>query len=315
MYENATREELAKLFLPKNQNKLIGLTDEKLNEITKKLLGCDVIEKIPCVQKDDHSDACCTSSKYYEFFGTYQKYASIFDLCRTIGVNNIYDIGNYFINQSFLLHDSPNVVYTGISGGGFALMDYRYMIDEKNRNYHYVISDEVPSFCNGRIRFTRGEYPFVDVPYTPNNIAVAIHSIGTYNMYGKTLEEMSDEIKPIAQGVTKDFDRVLMDIYGNSYENPYEYLDLWKEYMPGFEFYKVMTNFSKHIIFATKCSEDIDKLRSDESYKPVPVQPWIADDFSIYDFNIVNRHKWEGQPYNYEYVKKCEGCIRLKAGY
>lgn len=93
MYENVTREELAKLFLPKNQPKLEKLTLEELNEATKKILGCEVIRKHACMVKGNHSDMCCISSKYFEFFRVYQDYANIFDFCKTMGASHIYDIG------------------------------------------------------------------------------------------------------------------------------------------------------------------------------------------------------------------------------
>lgn len=299
MNENATREEMAKLFLPKNQPQLEKLSLEELNEVTKKVLACDVIKKEACTERGNHSDMCCIYSKYYEFFSVYQKYASIFDFCRTIGVNHIYDIGNCFINQSFLLHDCPEVGYTGIDGG-VTLMDYRNVIDETYPNYHYPYVDTIPDFCDGRIRFVVGEYPSIRLDYEKNNIAVAIHSLGTYCLglsCGPSVEEITD-------GLNTDFDRVLMDIYWENYDNPYGCLDIWTSHMPEFTFHKIMADFSPSLIFATKYPEDIEKLKCDESY--CPKAAWNVRNPSIYDFSIANRHKWEGHPTEKVICSECD---------
>ncbi len=302
MYENKSREELAKLFLPKNQPQLEKLTLDELNEITKKILGCKVIEKDVCTDKGNHSDMCCIYTKYHEFFQTYQKYASIFDLCETIGVSHIYDIGNNFINQSFLLHDCTDVAYTGIDES-FVLMDYRNVVDETYPNYHYPYVETVPDFYNGRISFVTSKYPSVNLAYEKNSIAVAIHSLGTYALglhLGPSVEE-------ITAGLRKDFDRVLMDIYRKNYRDPYGCMDIWTSRMPEFTFYKIMSDFSVSLIFATKHPEDIEKLKNDSSYIPKPT--WEMPDPSIYDYSIANRHPWEGHPTEKVVCPECDSMM------
>lgn len=304
MYENVTREELAKLFLPKNQSKLEKLTLEELNEVTKKILGCEVIKKHACMVKGNHSDMCCIYSKYFEFFRIYQDYANIFDFCKTMGVSHIYDIGNCFINQSFLLFDCPDIAYTGIDGGA-TLMDYRNVVDETYPNYHYPHTDTVESFCNGRISFVVGEYPSVELTYEKNNIAVAIYSLGTYPFMAGS----GPSVEEITEGLRKDFDRVLMSIYCKDFREPFGCMDVWTSRMPEFTFYKVQFG-AADLIYATKLPEDIEKpekLKSDEAYRPKA--GWIVRDPSIYDFRIPIRHEWEGHPTEKVICPECDRMV------
>ncbi|MDD4414567.1 MAG: hypothetical protein PHR14_08525 [Oscillospiraceae bacterium] len=300
MHTNATREEHAKLFLPEKQEQLEKLSFEELNEITKILFGCDVIEKESCVYKGNHSDDCCRHSKYSEIFGTYYKYANIFDFCKVLGVNNLYDIGCCFINQSFLLLDSPDVFYTGIRG--FSLMDYHNVIDETYPNYHYPVAEQVPSFCDGRINFINKEYPFEITP-AKNNIAIAIHSLGTYKMGLNT----GPEIETIAHALAKDFDLILMDIHPESFESPYGHLSLWQQLIPEFEFYKIRSNFSRSLLFATKTPDDDSAKLTKVDYLAADVQPrgFFPPTNIAYDFNIMTRYKWTAPPFG---IYDCEEC-------
>lgn len=283
---NETRETLAKLFLPESQESLEKLSLDELNEITKKLLGCEHIQKYPCLYRGEYTDSECIYSKYLEFFGLYRKYTNLFEFSKYWGVRHIYDIGCASVNQSFMLLDDSDIAYTGIDSAGFALMDYRKNKDETYPNYHYPFSEQVPGLCEGRIKFINDTYPF-DLQPEENSIALAIHSIGTYKIGLGT----GPEIKDIAMALNRDFDRIVMDIGWKEYNNRYEFLPMWQEFMPGFRFIRFDTEDTSTLMFITKHDEDLDKLK-ELSYVRTETSgniiidmndhaPWLGKNFTI----------------------------------
>ncbi len=77
--------------------------------------------------------------------------------------------------------------------------------------------------------------------------------------------------------------------------------------MPPFAFYKIMSDFSMSLIFATKHPEDIEKLKNDGSYTPKPT--WNLPDHRMYDYSIAKRHQWEGHPTEKVICSVCDGMM------
>lgn len=288
MYKITTREELAKLFLPKNQDQLDKLSLSELEMIEKKLLNCEILKKFPCCYKGERTNDDCRYDKFYEFFSVNSRYHAAFELCELLGVKEIYDIGCGFLNQSFLLLEKHNISYTGIDTN-FWLLDCRNVIDESYPNYHCpVVFHDLPEFCNGRIRFVNHEYPYTITP-KHGNIAIAFHSLG-FRLSDE--ENVTDEIRAILKQLEHDFERILITIGSPvplTINGTYEYLPVWKKLMPDFHFFKVEHSEMRSLVFATKVSEDIQKIRSAKWFPIHRYRMYTMEHNEIktdYDFSI-----------------------------
>ena len=159
----------------------------------------------------------------------YDNYARIFQLLRILGVNNIYDIGCGNMYQAFLLINYQSIFYTGI--------DYErsFVFEYMNKLFAEV--------CGDRIKFYEAEYPFV-IDSTQNNAAISCFCLGTI---------LKDEksIKNAACAISRDFERIIMNIDG-------KYFNIWEAEMSLFKLYKIGDD---GLIFGTKFSKDICKIK------------------------------------------------------
>lgn len=181
--------------------------------------------------------------KETEYNQLFFRYKQIFDLCKVIGVKHLYDIGCFFINQSFLLSDYSNISYVGIDNEQFVLNDFD-INDYKHGNIYYPYSVDAPDpYCGGRISFEKALYPYpINVP--PSNIAISSYSVtNTVN---------PEEIKKISDAFARDFERVLFNTYQES-------VPFWKESAcKCFSFFPLGHN---RFVFGTRIPEDIIRLK------------------------------------------------------
>lgn len=289
----SSRENLARIFLPENQDQLEKLTLDELNEIEKTLLCCEVLEKYPCCSNREFSDDEYRYLKYYEYYSVYSRYYAAFKLCELLGVKDIYDIGCGFMNQSFLLFDKRDISYTGIDLR-FSLLDYRNVIDETHPNYHFpIIFTDLPGFCGGRIRFVNREYPFEITP-KKDHLAITFHSFG----YRLPDESAADEERRAILGqLERDFDRLLITIgfpVPMNDKGYYAYLPVWKRLMPGFSFYRMEHWEMGSLIFGTKIPEDVEKLRSAGWFPIYRQKIYLRDGKELkleYDYSLDQFHE------------------------
>jgi len=245
MIDPQNRDSYAKTFL--YEHILFNSMDRELfDSITKLVMGTEEIVKAADYHIDEIEDDLAdryVRDKRFNLTQTFFRYSRIFDLCRVLGIANIYDIGCQTLNQAFLLIRYSNLNYTGIDGGTFYLNDYR-LTDRDEKDFYYPTTNQAPpAFCGGRIRFMKGYYP-CEINAAPNNIACACASI----------TELGDEesINKTAAALAKDFDRVLFNVTKDN-------LDYWRNANWGdLKFHPIgHANF----VFGTKYPEDIDKLK------------------------------------------------------
>jgi len=171
------------------------------------------------------------------------RYSRIFDLCRVLGITNVYDIGCQWLNQAFLLIRYSNLHYIGIDKSNFYLNDYR-IVDRDVKNFYFPITNQVPpAFCGGRISFMKACYPF-ELNVSPNNIAVACSSIA----------ELSDkkDINQMVAALTKDFERVIFNVSKNT-------IHFWKD--ADWKDLKLYPIGHNNFIFGTKYFTDVERLK------------------------------------------------------
>ncbi len=282
-FENKSREDCARLFLPQNRNQLKKLSLDELNKIEETLLGCEKLERFSCSARDSENDR--RYAKFYDYYSLYSRYNAAFHLCDLFDVTDIYDIGCGYVNQSFLLMDKPNISYTGIEVDSFSLSDYRNVIDASYPNDHCPAVEEVPPLCNGRIRFLRKTYPF-EIHPKPHHMGIAFHSIA-YRLPNEN--SVADKVRHILERIERNFDRLLLTIgYPVPTRNAYEYLPVWKKLMPDYEFFRIEYREMPSLVFATKIQEDIEKLRC-AGWFPTYEQKFYMDGEEIrreYDFSL-----------------------------
>ncbi len=270
------RDKLTRIFLPENKSSLLNRHDwrmwdwtlEEMEQLVRVIMGTENVRRIrstgnPLDDKEWTPEAYI-DCKESELFDIYFRYSKIFDLCRVLGVTNLYDIGCDFINQSFILCDYSNFCYTGIDNWGFKLNDYRKQ-DYKNENIYFPYTNETPlPFCGGRIRFVKAEYPFkIDAP--AGNIAISCYSL--------TNTTDPDEIYAISEAFARDFERVLFNTYQDSVE-------IWKNSVcKCFDFYPIGHN---RFVFGTKIPEDIIRLKEIYPFSDAKFSTGI-DNYMEYD--------------------------------
>lgn len=194
------------LFLPNQVSHRTNLLDQRHKEITEALLGMENPDRQIGVLFEETPEENPTPYLEYkerEFHNVIHRYRKIFDLCRVLGITNIYDIGCCTINQSFLLAHHSRINYTGIDDG-FILNDWRTSDLETNNYYRLLAPESPPPFCNGRIRFVKGCYPDASFEVKPNNIA-----IGSYSL---TMCEGKECIEKTVSALTHDFERILFNL-------------------------------------------------------------------------------------------------------
>lgn len=163
-----------------------------------------------------------------DFYGpyAYENYAQVFGLCRCLGITNLYDIGCGNALQAFLLLSHQNIFYTGID----MCLDFAH------------INETFSKICGERIKFQKAEYPFEITPAV-NNAAISCYAIG--------MEASEDQsIKKIAGALSKDFERILMNINDKNFK-------IWENQLSDFTLHKIGNG---NFVFGTKFPEDVDRL-------------------------------------------------------
>ncbi len=187
------------------------------------------------------------------YFDCFQRYARIFSLCYRLGVKNLYDIGCGHQMQGFLAVNVPDITYTGID-------------PDLYRDYLEEFECE-PEFVNGyfekftgsdRIKYIKEEYPCA-LDVKENNAAIALGVfINEKNMPGAALARDFERVvlsiplqgKYRLEGISaREILEKDLDVWNRPFERMFH---LWKESMPGFEFYQL----GEGVVFGTKCPGD-----------------------------------------------------------
>lgn len=194
------------LFLPDKLSQRTAMPEQRHKEITEALLGMEHPDKeigVMFEETPEENPAPYLEHKKREFHSVIRRYSKIFDLCRVLGITNIYDIGCCTINQAFLLAHHSRMNYTGLDCG-FILNDWRTSDTETNNYYRLFAQEAPPPFCGGRIRFVEGWYPDTSFEVKPNNIA-----IGSYSL---AMCEGKECIEKTVSALTHDFERILFNL-------------------------------------------------------------------------------------------------------
>ena len=233
-------------------NNLFELESERK---ARDFMGADNMGKLLALEKKVRdaivSDNIISLINYDTDVGTkffkdgYIYYSRIFGLCKTLGITNIYDIGGRNWQPSFLLIDSPDINYTGIDCHD---IDYEYLngVFEEHKN----------------IKFQKAYYPF-DIMAAGNNIAVSHYAMGT-------LLTEEESIKIAAAALSKDFERILINIKR-------EWLHIWETGLAEFRLYTVDCKGDakeRPLVLGTKFPEEIDKLKHIE-------YDYLNDEFAV----------------------------------
>ncbi len=252
MRNDVDRDSIVNLFLPYQYNTQhvfarLDPDHELLDDLTKQLLGTEDVER----EVSSHAKHCPEDrlglQKQKAFYFLYLHYSYIFDLCRVLGVKNLYDIGCQTVNQSFLLANPyTQMSYTGITNGSFDVLDFLPSDVEENR-YDILTTKQTPlPLCNGRIRFIKGHYPNFPLEVLPNNIAIASHSF--------PMCPTEERVAQTVAALVRDFERILFDI---PVFNP-QRTAWWKQQdWQDFKFYAVGPS---GFFLATKHAEDIRRM-------------------------------------------------------
>lgn len=198
------------------------------------------------------------------YHSCFSNYSRVFSFCRRLNITNLYDIGCGNQLQSFLLICAPDMNYTGIDRNIFHDYPDNFMAEPA------YINELFEQFTGGgRIRYIKQTYPF-DLAAPENNIAILLNCFCRIDADEK-------EWANAAAHISRDFERVLFNITSKEYNlagvnikdivhseveiwvNPFEkYYSLWKNALPGFEFYKIG---EPNVVFGTKVPEDGEKLK------------------------------------------------------
>ncbi len=286
------RDDLMKHFLPGQAHLADHYISYKMQvEVAMRLLGSDTPQKrlgIKYAEPPDEAPNKYLHHKESSYHQKYEKYSRIFDLCRVLGITNVYDIGCETINQSFLLATSTNMSYTGMDSF-FALNDWCEE-DEQNNNYwHCYVEEAPPPLCEGRIRFIKGRYPDTGFDVKPNHIAVASCSL--------TMCRGADSINRAAAALVRDFDRILMNFPRKKFRA--EDYECWKNAdWSGYEIHPI--DYSG-FIYATRYEADIERMKV----------MYPLDEDGIFDTGITDCKKeymiiFDEPPFYADWVRKKE---------
>lgn len=245
------RDSYIAFFLDEYRRSIAKWSYECQDEVVKLLLGTGTPEKTVAVKwKEPPEEAMdkYLNSKSSDHCRAYHIYGRIFDLCKVLGITNVYDIGCERINQSFLLAAHTNISYTAMDTI-FEFNDWREEDRSSNRYWHYCTYEAPPPFCEGRIRFIKGRYPDTVFDVKPNHIAVASCSL--------TMCKGEKSISRAAAALVRDFDRILINFPDR--ERRTEDYECWKNAdWSGYEIHPIDYG---GFVFATRCEEDIDRLK------------------------------------------------------
>lgn len=252
MKELAKRDRLTRYMLPEVYYAKNKLAREEWDEIAETILGTEMLEKRECLCTSDTDENIKRNiaDKECEFYQVNFRYKKIFELCRIIGVKNIYDIGCRTINQAFLLVDYSVQCYTGIMDGRFVLNHFRQKDYDDQNDTVFITEETPPPFCNGRISFIKGHYPENKPCVQENNIAVAAYS---FTMYRDV-----NSIRCVSDALLNDFERFLFNVSTDS-------LGIWKNMgLGGVRFFPIG---SQGFVFGTKNPSDIECLKQNYPYE------------------------------------------------
>ena len=198
---------------------------DKLLELEKKFMDSIIADNIVSLWKYDTD----MGTKFFK--DAYIYYSRIFGLCKTLGIKNIYDIGGRNWQPAFLLIDFPDIYYTGYDCHD---IDYGYLnglfAEYKNIKFQYAY------------------YPF-DIAPAGNNIAVSHYAMGT-------LLTEEEQINNATAALTKDFERILINIR-------YKNLAVWESGLTAFKLYTLDRKGdakSVPLVFGTKFPGEIEEL-------------------------------------------------------
>ncbi len=251
------RDMLAELFLPENHAKREKLSDERHREIVEALLGQENPPTRVGIRWPETPEGA--PQKYLEYKeGDFKRsknvhYRRIFDLCRILGITNIYDIGPEAINQSFQLISHTSISYTGIDTT-FDLIDWREK-DRKDGCYSRpFVREAPPAFAGGRIRFMKGWYPDISPHIRENNIAVASCSL--------TMCKGAEAIARAAAALARDFERILVNPPSKKYR-PEDHAHWMGADWTGFSKYLFRTKYETEgrFWFLTKNPAETKRIR------------------------------------------------------
>lgn len=161
----------------------------------------------------------------------YDIYARIFGLCRILGVTNLYDIGCAHYLQAYLLKSHKNMFYTGID----RMFDFSYVNE-------LISTPNSPLFLGERIKFQMAEYPF-DIQPADNNVAISSNCLGF-------LLRDEESIKSVAGALSRDFERIIMNVKSESF-------GVWETELAAFKLHRIG---ERDFLFGTKFPEDIYRL-------------------------------------------------------
>ncbi len=239
-----------------------SLTAEEFDAISAFVLGTENLERHPdshisaaeLENLDENMTRWYVRLKRFNMTNTFYHYSRVYDLCRVLGVANVYDLGCCTLNQGLMLTRYSNLRYVGIEGYRFYLNDYR-ISDFYNRigvsenpafrpmNFYYPTVDTAPpAFCDGRISYIKAEYP-CELHPPVNSMGVSMRSL--------LFLDSREKIEKAVHAMTTDFDRIVFDV-------PHNRIDEWKNAgWEGFEMYEIGAGY----MLATKYPGDLAKLK------------------------------------------------------
>lgn len=277
--EPSDRDELMKHFVPGQAY----ISYDRQIEVDKIMLSTDNPGKCIGIKMIEAPKEAPDQYLFYKKDSYYQKnaiYCRIFDLCRVLGITNVYDIGCETINQSFLLAAHTNISYTGMDSI-FILNDWRQE-DEQSNNYWYCYTEETPAqFCDGRIRFVKGTYPDKVFDVKPNHIAVASCSL--------TMCRGAKCINRVVSALVRDFNRILINFpYSEGRKEDY---NCWKN--ADWSGYEIRPIDYSGFVYATRNEEDIERLKV--------MYPFDEDE--VIDTGIRGIKKGDNRRFNKDYFE------------
>ena len=234
-----------------------SLKQEEFDHIIAIVLGTDSYECLPDFHVptlDDIDDSVAKSylrAKRFHLTNLFFTYSRVYDLCRVLGVTNIFDLGCMTINQGLMLLRYSNMSYTGVEANRFYLNDYRIgdffeaigtkTCNIKKNAFLYPTVENIAPFADGRIRYIKGDYP-ISLCVPKNSIGVSMRSLG--------FSDDKEHIKRIVRSLTSDFDRIIFDMR-------FDRITEWKT--NDWEDFTVI-QIGPTYLYATKYSEDIEQL-------------------------------------------------------
>lgn len=287
-YTPAERDRLTELFLPENHAERSVLKREQLDRIARVIMGSENVIRETSWNRDPAQELTEFDVYLKENFYNriYFQYGRVFDLCRVLGIANLYNIGCGSVNQSFLLMRYSTMSYTGIMNADFDLNDFRQKDFEEKNAFGYISPDAPPPFAGGRISFIKGHYPDIRPEIRGNNIAVCCYSI--------TMCRTEESISEMVNALTRDFERVLFNV---PYTMP-ELAELWKK--QNWDGYTICPVGPEGYVLATRHAEDTDRMKAVYPHENGRFVTGIDD----HQQHLSIRRRMEWEPYR-DYADWC----------